>query len=129
MSNLLHLDGTGLEKTISNSPDSSFQSANEDGLNEAEFLKQWPISRPLTFKRLLQHWAVLTRQKNSHMTSLLRLLKHYKPVVDYDRLPATGQTLIYTDGNDIKSYGLTIPVDAESEKINLQGDSRCDGII
>ena len=60
------------------------------------------------------------------MTTLLMLLKHYKPVVDYDSLPCTGQTLVYTDGNDTKSIGLTIPLDSETDKINsLDEDADC----
>jgi hypothetical protein len=64
---------------------------------------------------LLQHWVVLTRQKKSHITALLKLLKHYQPVIDYSLLPATAETLIYTDGNDIKSYGQTIGLEPEIE--------------
>ena len=58
------------------------------------------------------------------------LLKHYKPVVDYDSLPCTGQTLVYTDGNDTKSIGLTILLDSETDKINsLDEDADCQSDI
>lgn len=120
---LSQLYDLGPEKPIEEGIDSPIQrESKEEDINLqsglAEFLKQWPISRPLTFKWLLQHWTVLTRQKNSHMTTLLMLLKHYQPVVNYDTLPCTGQKFVYTDGNDTKSIGLTTSLDSETDKIN-----------
>ena len=76
---------------------------------------------------MLQHWVVSTRQKKSHITSLLKLLKHYQPVIDYSKLPATAETLIYTDGNDIKSYGQTIALEPEIE-INEESNNQCEGL-
>lgn len=48
----------------------------------------------ITFMRLLQHWAVATYQSKSNMTLFLHLLKHCRPVVNYDLLPNTGNTLL-----------------------------------
>jgi hypothetical protein len=67
----------------------------------------------LSFKTLLQHWVALFGIKKSHITSLLRLLKHYRPEVDFDSLPATGQQLMQVDGNDYNNYGFEIPFTPE----------------
>jgi hypothetical protein len=54
----------------------------------------------LSFLSLLRHFATYTNQKHEHMTYLLSLLKFYKPVPDYDRLPSTGAQLLPISGND-----------------------------
>lgn len=57
-----------LGKQLVHSPESPIQKETQDNsleCNLAEFLKQWPISKPLTFKRLLQQLTVLTRQKTA----------------------------------------------------------------
>ena len=55
---------------------------------------------PLSFKRILQHFAVATGQKHSHLTMLLKLLKEHKPEPYYDTLPSTGGKLLQIDGSD-----------------------------
>ena len=47
--------------------------------------------------------------------------------MDYSKLPATAETLIYTDGNDIKSYGQTIALEPEIE-INEESNNQCEGL-
>ena len=58
-------------------------------------------------------------------TSLLRLLKHYRPDMDFDSLPATGQQLMQVDGNDYNNYGFEIPFtpedyDTSGKQLNSQ---------
>ena len=67
----------------------------------------------LSFKSILQHWVALFGIKKSHITTLLRLLKHYRPDVDFDSLPATGQQLMHVDGNDYNNHGFEIPFTPE----------------
>lgn len=59
------------------------------------------LEKTLTLKKILQHFAVSTNQKKSHMTYLLKLLIEYQPLPAYDSLPATGQQLLYIDGRDV----------------------------
>lgn len=51
----------------------------------------------------MQHWAAYTHAKHSHLTYLLKLLKHYQPDPCYDSLPATGHQLLYIDGRDFEN--------------------------
>ncbi|EFX65992.1 hypothetical protein DAPPUDRAFT_332646 [Daphnia pulex] len=53
--------------------------------------------RVLTFKRILQHWAVATNQTHKALNLLLKLLKDNKPEADYDSLPYSGESLLNKD--------------------------------
>jgi hypothetical protein len=67
-------------------------------------------SKPLSFKRILCHWAASTMQKKSHLTYLLQLLKEHRPPVDYDVLPSSGKQLMFIDGRDMPhSFLTTLP--------------------
>lgn len=68
--------------------------------------------KPLTFKRLLQHFAAYTQQKKSSMTYLMQLLIRHRPTPLYDMLPSTGKQLMYIDGSDVPSF--TFPSSASS---------------
>lgn len=73
--------------------------------------------------RILQHWAAFTHAKHSHLTYLLKLLKHYQPDPCYDSLPATGHQLLYIDGKDFKT-DTTAP---NSQSLDESGgDEECD---
>jgi hypothetical protein len=84
------------------------------------------LQRPLTLKRLLQHFAAYTKQKKSSMTYLLRLLTRHQPKPDYDSLPSTGKQLMYIDGSDVPTFPISstteslsqtkTPADSESVK-------------
>lgn len=65
-----------------------------------------PSSKSLSFQRILQHFAVVTGQKHSHMTILLKLLKRHKPHPFYDQLPSTGEKLLEITERDILNGGL-----------------------
>lgn len=56
--------------------------------------------RTITFKRLLQHFAVYTNQTKEKMTYFLRLFKHFRPRLDYDDLPSTGAALLKINADD-----------------------------
>ena len=78
-----------------------------------ELLSSAEHNQRISFKSLLQHWVAYTNTKKSTITSLLRLLKHYKPDPIYDSLPATGQQLLEINGEDCNSYGMVITFDEE----------------
>ena len=59
------------------------------------------LEKTPSLKKILQHFAVSTHQKKSHMTYLLKLLIEYQPLPAYDSLPTTGQQLLYIDGRDV----------------------------
>lgn len=63
-------------------------------------------SKSLSFQTILQHFAVVTGQKHSHMTVLLKLLKHHKPDPLYDQLPSTGEKLLKITERDCINEGL-----------------------
>ncbi|KZR96726.1 Cc8L18.2-like protein, partial [Daphnia magna] len=60
-----------------------------------------PNNKPLSFKRILCHWAAFTMQKKSHLTYLLELLKEHRPQIDFDTLPSSGKQLMLIDGRDM----------------------------
>ncbi|KZS03094.1 Uncharacterized protein APZ42_034264 [Daphnia magna] len=64
-------------------------------------------SKPLSFKRILCHWAASTMQKKSHLTYSLQLLKEHRPPVDYDTLPSSGKQLMFIDGRDMPQPSTT----------------------
>lgn len=59
---------------------------------------------PISFKRLLQHFAAVTHQKKSKMTCFLKLFKRHQPIPEYDTLPSTGQQLLQIDGRDYYGF-------------------------
>ena len=63
------------------------------------------VVKSLSFKRILQHFAALSGQKQSHLTILLQLLKQFKPDMSYDSLPNTGEELMKIDGLDFSKQG------------------------
>ncbi|KAI9556033.1 hypothetical protein GHT06_018600 [Daphnia sinensis] len=85
----------------------------EEQYSSAIFLSDaYNVERPLTFKRLLQHFAAYTQQKKSSMTYLLQLLIRHKPTPLYDMLPSTGKQLMYIEQSDVSSF--TFPSSASS---------------
>lgn len=75
-----------------------------DTLNSAR--NEVNIMHLLTFQSILQHFAVVKRQKHSHMTILLKLLKHHKPDPCYDQLPSTREKLLKISEQDFINEGL-----------------------
>lgn len=71
-----------------------------DGTNSCFVDSNLLISKPLTLKKLLQHFAAYTGQKKSHMTYLLKLLKKHQPPAAYESLPSTGTQLMSITRND-----------------------------
>ena len=65
-------------------------------------------SKDIPFKVLLQHWIACCGIKKSHVTVLMRLLRHYRPDIDYETLPATGQQIMHIDADDFKTFGMEI---------------------
>lgn len=65
---------------------------------------------PISFLRLLQHWAATTHFKKTHMDNLLRLIHHHRPVIDYNVLPLTGKQLLQIDGRDYAGFISKTPV-------------------
>jgi len=82
------------------------QSADtKEQLSSALYLNEaFNSDTPLSFKRLLQHFAVYTKQKKSSMTYLLKLLIRHSPKPNYDTLPNTGKQLLYIDGRDVSTF-------------------------
>ncbi|KAK4006118.1 hypothetical protein OUZ56_011273 [Daphnia magna] len=81
------------------------------------------MGNPLSFLKLLQHFAVHTRQKLEHMSYLLKLLKHYQPDPCYDSLPSTGRTLLEINKSFCSSSnGLS----ASATTSERQNQSKCD---
>lgn len=76
----------------------------------------------LSLKTILQHYAVYTDTKLSHMTYLLGLLIFHKPLPDYDCLPSTGEQLLHIDGRDF--VGLSSDMEATlDEENNVQEET------
>jgi hypothetical protein len=60
----------------------------------------------LSFKRLLQHWAVSENIAHNSITRFLRLLHFYKPeTICYASLPRTGKALLSTSDNKLAECG------------------------
>ncbi|XP_045032088.1 uncharacterized protein LOC123474226 [Daphnia magna] len=79
----------------------------------------------LSLKTILQHYAVYTDTKLSHMTYLLGLLIFHKPLPDYDCLPSTGEQLLHIDGRDF--VGLSSDMEATlDEENNVQEETSTD---
>jgi hypothetical protein len=59
----------------------------------------------LTFRRILQHWAVDCRIAQEHLTKLLKLLKKHKPDLraELEKLPSTGKSLLKLSAEDLDS--------------------------
>ncbi|KAK4037926.1 hypothetical protein OUZ56_029950 [Daphnia magna] len=81
------------------------------------------MGNPLSFLKLLQHFAVHTRQKLEHMSYLLKLLKHYQPDPCYDSLPSTGRTLLEINKSFCSSSNGLSASGTTSER---QNQSKCD---
>lgn len=56
-----------------------------------------PVRKQITFQRLLQHWSTSIVLEQDNLTLFLRLLKHFRPRIDYDSLPSTAKTLLKID--------------------------------
>lgn len=82
------------------------------------FLRNPFKNRPITFKRLLQHFAVYTKQKKSSMTYLLNLLIRHQPDPMYDTLPHTGKQLLHKDGSDVPTFDIHLSL-AEEIQCNI----------
>lgn len=59
----------------------------------------------LSLLKILRHYAAYTKQKQAHMTYLLKLLETHKPEPRYSMLPNTGRELVKIDGRDCASSG------------------------
>lgn len=71
----------------------------------------------LSLITVLQHFAVYTHQKQSHMTYFLKLLKTHQPLPYYDELPNSGRELLKIEdqdwcspkgGSDLVSKGIPV---------------------
>ena len=61
----------------------------------------------LSFKRLLQHWAVSENIAHNSITRFLRLLHYYRPeTICYESLPRTGRALLSTSVSKLAESGL-----------------------
>jgi hypothetical protein len=58
---------------------------------------------------ILKQFAVMTNQTHMAMTTLLQLLKKYRPETYYDLLPATGKQLLHIDGMDFDGNSSELP--------------------
>lgn len=83
-------------------------------LNQDSILK-----KPLSLKKILQHFAAYTNQKRKHMTYLLRLFIHHKPAPAYEMLPTTGDQLMYIDGRDITASSVTVSMDNDESHVMM----------
>lgn len=119
-----------LEEDLQDDPLSANYSGKED---EDEFVSKKVIQldkclngKYITFKRILQHWAVSTRAKHSHLTYLLKLLKHYAPDPLYESLPSSGQQLLKLDFADAMWCRDTIESSShtESSVLTVEEDTR-----
>lgn len=83
------------------------------------------LEETMTFVKLLRHWSTFTLTKESHLSYFLRLLKHYKPVIDYSALPSTGKTLLYIDGRDFNngSHYPSTDYDLQSEDDSAESEN------
>lgn len=59
----------------------------------------------LSFLTIFRHWSVATKQEEDGLTLFLKLMKHYKPEIDYSVLPETGKQLLRIDGRDFPNCG------------------------
>lgn len=85
------------------------------------------LEETMTFVKLLRHWSTFTLMRESHLTYFLRLLKHYKPVIDYSSLPNTGKALLFIDGRDF-DHGSHYPsTDYDIHSENYRAESEIDG--
>ena len=91
-------------------PNINFEEAVNDDIPMREDIRdnETAFELSLSFTRILQHFAVATGQKHSHLTILLKLLKHHKPEPEYDTLPSTGEKLLEIDGQDFSTKSTTI---------------------
>ena len=91
------------EEKYSHSDTEEEEEYKEDQYSDTEeqptavFLRNPFNNRPITFKRILQHFAVYTKQKKSSMTYLLNLLIRHQPDPMHDTLPHTGKQLLHID--------------------------------
>lgn len=92
----------GNASMTSEEDDTSSMDGEQVGDDESPIRLLLPHTVPMkmvSFTRLLQHHAVYTTQKKSHITYFLRLLHHYRPVIDYDTLPTTGEQLLRVESS------------------------------
>lgn len=60
----------------------------------------------LSFKRILQHWAVSENIAHNSITRFLRLLHFYQPeTICYQSLPRTGRALLSTSDRKVEDHG------------------------
>lgn len=78
---------------------------SEDGFNGEPIVRcSLPVGldNSLTFPVLLRHWSALTLQHQEHLTIFLKLMKHYRPEINYDDLPMTGKQLMFINSDDFR---------------------------
>jgi hypothetical protein len=102
------MDSSSTDKQQSNEDEDLFEGTPVINISTSSA----PINnKPLSFKRVICHWAASTMQKKSHLTYLLELLKEHRPPLDYDALPSSGQQLMYIDGRDVPYLSSTTEQD------------------
>lgn len=89
--------------SLSSNSDSAGECDEDDEMSESipMFTCSESMEKPITLRRLLQHFAVYTNQTKQSMTYLLQLLKRHQPTPHYDLLPSSGQQLMWIDGSDV----------------------------
>ncbi|XP_045027910.1 uncharacterized protein LOC123471079 isoform X1 [Daphnia magna] len=116
----------GNESLTSEEDDSSSMDGEQVGDDESPILLLLPHTIPmkmLSFKRLLQYHAVYTTQKKSHVTYFLRLRHHYRPAIDYDTLPTTGEQLLRVESSKAFIERVVLPNIVEDEEAEITVDS------
>lgn len=104
--------------------DCSSEDEDDETCISAKHLKLKKLDEVITFKRLLQHFAVATNQKHSSMTLFLRLFKHHQPKVDYEDLPSTGATLLKVDGRDFGRVSGSVTRDKKMPLATRMGNGK-----
>lgn len=56
----------------------------------------------LSFEDLFRHYLSKSRGAQQHVTTLFKGLKKFRPIIDYDKLPATGPTVMKKGKKDLK---------------------------
>lgn len=70
--------------------------------------KDTDLFRGITFKRLLQHWAVKWGVVQEAIEDLIRLLQLVKPQANFDQLPKSAKTLLKVPSDTVVSKLVTI---------------------
>jgi hypothetical protein len=97
------MDSSSTDKQKSNEDEDFFEGTPVINISTSSA----PINnKPLSFKRVICHWAA-SMQKKSHLTYLLELLKEHRPPIHFDALPSSGQQLMNIHGRDVPHLSST----------------------